>query len=127
MKAKQFKAQKRRVKTLIDKWLRPLGLLWWRTEIAYHDKAAKSKCLPDHELLFSTDAQWQYRQAWIDAYLPRVAEQSDEDLEYQVVHELCHILVAELQTCPDADKQAHTEHVVTALAHAFLWVRDGVQ
>lgn len=115
---------KKRVMSLVNKWTKPLGLRWWQIEVLWVHKEFERG---DKTVLFSTAVSWEYRTAWITAFLPALKREPEKSLERSVVHELCHILVAELQSAPKADKQRHCESVVTALSHAFLWTREMTQ
>lgn len=68
-------------------------------------------------------AQWEYLQAKVAINVPEVARMNDDKLERVLVHELCHILVAEMRGDPDVCSD-HEERTVTQLAKAFIWTRD---
>lgn len=114
----EAEAQKARVQALIDKWLVPLGLRWWRLHFQY-DRAPKAtdgeisrcvaECWPD----------WRYGEATIRFYLPCVADQDDDELEYAFVHECQHCFLHETREGAHEDGWPHEEHAATRLALAF--------
>lgn len=123
MKRKAFDRQRDRALAQFLAWQTMLGLRWWRIEYNWHDtgsslfeREAGTTCYA------TTTTQWEYLRAQIDINTPALRHQDDDDLEYTVVHELCHVLVAEMRGT-DWNRQ-HEERVVTTLAKAFLWVRD---
>lgn len=123
-----------RVQLIEERWHHALGLGWWRVTLTYdrsgegfHDEHPDS----GFTTLAKAKGRWMYGLGEITFNIPACADTSDEDLERVIVHEICHILVAELRSCFE-DKKArggqwweHEEHVVTALTSAFMWVRDG--
>lgn len=119
----EYETQKARVKALVDRWIKPLGLGWWTIHIFYEREplTRHSDLAPGWTALFETTALWQYATATITAYLPDLADESDDDLDELFLHELGHILVCELRQ--DEDRRAHEERVATMLAKAFCWLR----
>lgn len=130
---KDFKTQRRRVQALLDKWLQPLGLLWWKIDVTWDKATICDDKGPDREhCLAHVHVQWEYLQAAITFHLFKILDENDENLERIVVHELCHILVKEMRApiAPSDEVndewRKHEERVVSALASAFLWTRrDG--
>ena len=110
------------VKGYVDKWLQPLGLLWWKVEIIYYDdpmEIARRFVEGDGISRGTCNADWRYGTATVRLNLPALAEHSDNDIEMIVVHELVHILVNEMRE----EGIDHEERVVTGLTKAFLWTR----
>ena len=125
MKTKGFKRQRRRVRRLADRWVKPLGLSWWRVDHLYYDRRKRFKTKRG-EVLFYVRADWRYAQAAIDVNLPLVAQMSDEELEEYYVHELSHIFLSEMRPAK-GDGDDHEERVATTLAKAFVWLRGAVE
>lgn len=126
MKRKAFKRQRARCQRVIGEWLQPLGLLWWETTINYYDDPAEfpgGAGSGDSHVAARVWAQWEYLQATVAINVPEVARMDDDRLERVLVHELCHILVAEMRADPDVCTD-HEERTVTQLAKAFIWTRD---
>jgi len=118
-----------RARKFFDKWIKPLWLNWWNIHISYYDDedAFEADCPGEHDgirrgLMFCY-ADWQYSRATIGVNLEAAALIDDEELESAVVHELCHVLVNEMQRY-DYDP-AHEERVVSNLARAFVTVGRG--
>ncbi len=126
MKRKRFECQRERVQGLEGKWLKPLGLLWWRVEIYYFDSRKKWGLLHSDRAVMATNVDWPYRKAYIDVNVPLLATLSDADTENAFIHECMHILVEEMRAAGD-DQQAHIERVCESLAQAFVWVRGSCE
>src|SRR5690349_8014512 len=95
-----YKTQKARVQNLLDKWITPLGLRWWKLDLIRDrgdvckdvGKVEIDECCRAH-----VKVQWEYLRATVTFHLLRLEDEKDEDLEWTVVHELCHILVKEMR------------------------------
>jgi hypothetical protein len=119
-----YAAQKRRIRRLIDKWHKSLGMGWWSLDIKYSNTTRDDG--DDYStVLMAVHTDWEYRKAAITVHIPSMFDVSNEDLEKCVVHELCHVLVNEMHdwTLEDPGKK-HEERVVCGLADAFLWTRN---
>ena len=120
----QFETQKSRIKAFIEKWITPLGLKWWR-EISFE---YVNLCHKDDDeefgRPFTCTVFWPNLIATIYCYMPMIAQRSDDDLEGDLVHELCHILVAEIADYNGKDHHFHVERIVTQLAMAFRLVGE---
>ena len=112
------------IKRYLDKWLKPLGLLYWQIDVLYYDDAMeiKRQFKDDAEDITNAqvDSDWRYLRATIKFNLAAMAERTDDDIETTVVHELVHILVCETRT----EGIDHEERVVTQLTKAFMWTRE---
>jgi len=113
-------AQIARIQALADKWLKPLGLLWWRRITFGYSEDRRDFGVDSDEAVMITHPSWEYMEAVIDVNLLYVAELDDPELEYDFVHELVHILLAEITN----RKRGSVERVVTNVASAFLWVEQ---
>ena len=117
--------QKARITALADKWLRPLGLLWWRKiEFVYYEDRGHFKKDGYVESAMITYPSWAYLEAIVEVNLYAIAEASDEDLEYYFVHEMVHLLTDEFN--PPDEREENVERTVTQIARAFLWVAEMV-
>lgn len=120
----EFQAVVDRIKPLVEKWITPLGLKWWRKihfDYARHRKDSENSCVAD------TEVSWEYCEATVTFYVPTIntKEIDDAELEYFIIHEYMHVLVKEMRWQDDnADNRRHEERVCTQLAQAFMWVRD---
>lgn len=107
-------AQAKRVRPLVTKWAKRLGLWKWdiSIEISPDENVDKSvdlmifaDCMPHHE----------YENADITFYAPSIARLTDWELENIVIHELLHCIMDEAEI-RNAKRE---EHVVTLLSRAF--------
>lgn len=119
----EYEAQKARIQALIERWVKPLGLAWWKLNFEWE----RDRCKDDVTLGdgYSTHvamrcyADWRYMEATIIVFLPSVAERRDDELEPLFVHELMHVFLREMRE----KGLDHEERVATTLAKAFVWVR----
>lgn len=122
----EYDKARARLLGLLDKWLTPLGLRWWRITLEYAREGIPRAPGDDRTetVLFDVKADWKYLHALIRASMPDVAEMDTEDaerLEWAFVHELAHILINECRQMDAKDWLAHEERVASTLASAFLW------
>ena len=104
----------------------PLGLRWWN-EIRwqYHDGDDGTWDIGDQTVgVMRTATRWEYLWATIDVNLTACSELEDDALEQCVLHELAHILLAEVKDCRG---QKHFERTCTRLAQVFTWIGEGEQ
>ena len=125
----EYKAAKKRVQAVADRWRTVLGLGWWRITFVWSrtEKATdEERHGRDFNCIADTSVKWQYLDATITFYLPMVTGVSDDHLDYIVRHEFMHVLVREMrwQDHGDADNLDHEERVATTLAKAFAWTRE---
>lgn len=134
MNDKEYNQQVARLQKLADKWLLPLGLLWWKVTFSY----VRDSDLPTRgdsnkfSCIANTSVAWEYCDANLTFSIKEVLDKKDDELEEIFVHECCHILINEMRQwaddeipvakCDEAMK--HEERVVTNLAKAFLWTRE---
>lgn len=125
MNDKEWKIKKKKVKTILDKWSRNMGLGWYRVTISWKSgDAPSSRTNEEDKAVANISTQWMYRSAHLTIYLEEFPDQ-EEEIERIIVHELCHIYVNPLrsQTSDHYDFDLE-EYCVESLASAFLWVRD---
>lgn len=123
MKKKAAKRQIKRVRKIAKKWVAPLGLYWWNTITwIYHDGDTKEWARKnDQRCVMITTVRWEYLWAAIDVNLTACADQTDDQLEQAILHELAHILLAEVRDCRGLK---HHERTCTRLAQVFQWIRE---
>lgn len=123
----EYEQETARVRKLLDRWLPRLGLgkdFGWRIQVCF-DRDGEGNLSQSVSLAAETRPTWTHMLARIDFMMPALLDQSDETVEDVVVHELCHVLVAEMSGKGNAAYD-HEERVVTTLARAFLRTRDDV-
>jgi len=113
------------IEKYLEKWVTPLGLGWWKIDIVYYDDPGEivknfTSEDSDYLVLAKVFAKWQYMKATIRINLPAWVDLDEEDVEKDILHELCHILVNEMRE----DDILHEERVVSTLQRAFMWVID---
>lgn len=114
-----------RIKAAFDKWLKPLGLLWWEIKIVYYENPSDiievfRAIDEDRVLVAKTYADWKYASAKICINVPEFRGRTDNEIERIVVHELMHVLVNEMRE----GELHHEERVVTTLTKAAFWIED---
>jgi len=126
MTDKEYRQQKQRVRKLIKKWVRPLGLNWWRIDFAY-ERINKHEGQPTYapmdvggyfEVVMETRCDPYYLKAHITVYLQVTQDLDDDDLEQSFLHELMHVFLSPMKT---KQKAGEEELVATKLAQAFMW------
>lgn len=113
------------IKAAFAKWMPRLGLAWWDIDIVYYDdpyEILNRFRIPDDGGMVPANVTtyWMYGTAKISINLPAFAEIEPDEIESIAVHELCHILVAEMRE----PEMHHEERVVTGLTKAFLWTES---
>lgn len=111
-----------RVQALIERigplWQEAMGLGHYDIRHKFLD-AVHNEDEVDNQTTCETQGRWQYLYARLLWNLPTMARQSDEDLEWILVHEYGHVLLLSEQSCilaKDAEKmELATEMVARAL------------
>ena len=127
----EYETQRQRLLDLADKWIKPIGLGWYKID---HEYARDDYEPPDHKgtakenSLAHCHTDWRYGTACITWNMPVVKEQNDADLETAYVHELSHIFLHEMRWTAgnEEDSLDHEERVASTLTKAFLWLRDSL-
>lgn len=123
MTDKEFNALKRKVTKIADEWRDILDLrghrLNYKFEREYHqERFTVADCSP----------LWQYKSHTIRFYMPSIAECANNDeLEEDILHELCHILIAPAAG-NDAPADPHAREMVEfatqSFTYALIWARN---
>ena len=126
MTDKDFRTQKERIRKLIKKWHKTIGLNWWRIEYVYsreRDGDGPSNYEPDGNWTTAADcsADDSYLTASITFYLPNLVKIEDDELEEIYLHEIMHVFLKPMQT---KEKAAEEERVATMLARAMVWASE---
>jgi hypothetical protein len=122
---REYAAQKKRIKTLFNKWVSPLGLGSWKIEILFARLGIRENDKDEKWLAyFITECRWEYQQALIRVSAPDVATLDDRELERDFVHELAHCILNEAKHFSAEDGSEHEERVATQLTNAFIWLRE---
>lgn len=127
MTDKEYREQKKRIELLIKKWVRVLGLNWWKLTYVYvrgTNDNADTNYAPftgknnQFTCIMDVTTDYYYKTATICFYLETIKEY--DDIEAYFVHELMHIFLKPVQT---KHKHAEEELVATQLADAIIWAR----
>lgn len=126
MTDKEFNTQKKRIRSLITKWHKAIGMNWWRVEYIYSRERRDDSATtydPGQGWDVAADCQTDsnYMTATVTFYLPNIATIRDEELEEIYLHELMHVLINPMQT---KKKAAEEERVATTLARAMIWASE---
>lgn len=109
---------KERIERLTTDWQSAMDLGWLSIKHLYSENFNE-----EHLVVAETEADWEYRQAKITWFLPRVAGIDDHALEEVVVHELCHVLTAPIESELSNNKSKQGEYAVECLSRAILSTR----
>jgi hypothetical protein len=122
MTDKEYEKQKKRIQKLIRKWVKRLGLGWWKIDFNYHRELRNepTNYNPNGEwnCPMATGSDFYYLTASVDVYLSVIKDVSDELLEECFLHEMMHIFLKPMSTGKTAKEE---ELVATKLARAFIW------
>ena len=132
----EFEQQSKRIQTLWDRWIVPIGLAAWKLNCVYvrNDFTHDGQPAPNTLALASTQSE--YMLSTLSWNMPVVAEHDDRELERIFLHEMCHILVNEMRPSrkQSEENQAlagedswHEERVCTMIGNALLWTREAVE
>lgn len=133
----EFESIRSRIKAAVEKWLPAMGLKWWHEIIITYERDRFSQERNGHppDCAAFTRVSWEYLDAIVTFSVACCwsKEYTDQEIDYLVRHELCHLLVNEMRMYGPPnhrDEQAadeaikHEERVVTQIAQAFGWVWD---
>jgi hypothetical protein len=122
--ADMFEVQRERVVVIFEKWRAPLGLKWWTVELSWeYDRSLFTHDDSDFECIAFVNGHWPYRTATIHINMHLLHERDDDELEQDILHEMVHIPLFEMQP-EQQDFVDHRERVVCTLTNAFQWVRE---
>jgi hypothetical protein len=128
MTQRQIEKQQRRIKKYVERWLRILGLDWWKITVEISDDmcvdaAYGGSVNPDA----GTSADWRYQHAHLTFKETSLIEISEEDLENIVLHELLHARMDQLWDKTEGVNRTQLfqeENLVSQLTSSFLMLRD---
>jgi hypothetical protein len=121
MNDKEYAKQKKRVQKYIDKWFDTMGLKWFRVTMDW----VRERDNDNPGTAARTTTHWQYRQAWIQWFVPSLAENDDEFLENIIIHEFTHILLSPLLLVDSKeDLPLQHEYATETVARAIQWARE---
>lgn len=124
MTDQEYRAAKARIKRYLDKWFKAAGFSWWRVNITYHREVKDDA---EYSAVADTTTHWEYRQAYINFYVPQFEGKTDEEVERVVVHELSHILIASTSNFSTDEDRQMTEYATECVTQALLYSHSHVK
>lgn len=122
----RYKKEKARIGKYMTKWQGPLGLRWFKIEVAFDRSYSPDNT---HTAAVTHMGAWQYHQFTITYYIPEMMDMPDDEIETTVLHELSHVLLASISCNMDGtdsdDKYRRQlmEFNTELVAKALLWAR----
>ena len=95
----------------------------WKVETRYHNSLDDMPEDSTGDTVASTAARWDYLEGVIDVNCHKLANADEEEIEYFVVHELTHCLLAGMQKAVVGMPEQLLEHTVTNVARALVKAR----
>jgi hypothetical protein len=113
---------KKLIRKFTLKWRGKLWLGMWRIENYYYDNLPKTEHSRDGaDIVGSCHTDWRYLTADIDYGLKPMMTMTDNQIERIVLHELCHILVNQMESPSYDNEERVVSHIATAWAfHAGI-------
>lgn len=105
-----------RVEGLFTDWTDLLQLNWMHLVLVRCDSTHDT----DSDCAMDTDAKWQYRSGRIRVYLPTIANHTDEELEWLLVHELVHVMINPMESLMKDRDTNQCELAVENIAVALM-------
>ncbi len=123
---KDYKKEQDRIKVLVSKWEPILGLSDWKIKYVFTLESDSW----DIRTAGRASVDWQYKLAYITFYCNETATLDIVELEWMVVHEMCHVIVNEMRAMTKDSHLnqsyfidgwiMHEERVCTELANSFI-------
>ena len=122
----EMKGAKTELVKMFKKWVKAMDMLGeWHIDVDF----VWGSALPEQGLHSTTFAScrvmWEYKRATVTFYLEEVINTPYGEWERNVVHELLHIPLAEIQRAAEdnaSDLQMHVERATTSLTRIVAWV-----
>lgn len=105
-----------RCQRIFTEWTDRLEMNWIHIAL-YRSDTVRSD---DEGCAADTSAKWEYRRAKIAIYMPNVMNNTDEDLEDIIVHELVHVLAASMEQFVKEKDTALSEFAVETISRALI-------
>lgn len=118
-----WKAERKRIRKIANRWYRPLGLDEWRLTTRYTQGNLIVDGAVSSAAVGMASVRWQYREAELDFNLEKTAKLSDEDLEEVYIHEVMHVLLNEMRE----EGIEHEERTAQTLMFAFMRLRGALK
>ena len=109
------------IKRVLRKWTRPLGIRWWFLDVSYVCDGEGFERQSDGDVLGTCTCFPEYRSAKIRFNILKLRDQTPDQIEENVVHELAHILISPV--AKGERRNDNKEMAAVAVANALLWLR----
>lgn len=133
----EFREQKDRIDSIFTAVVEALRMDEWTLKASYINDSCDSEEDGDRTLA-QVNTSWAYREAYINIFVPDMAECTDAEIQSHLIHELMHVAVNEMREWQDADDgnshslrraKKHEERVVSSLVRmlrsAVLHAQEG--
>lgn len=109
MTDKKYKAFKKRTTAKFHEWLKVFGLdNTWHVTLHFYRGG-----FDENEVSMLCEPDWKYLHAEVRVNVPQNIWRSPDEVEYAMVHELVHILLAGQQQHPSDEMHEHTTSQIT--------------
>jgi enoyl reductase-like protein len=105
-----------RIERAAEKWVKVLGI----EHLSILHKRLDSADVDDADAVAFTRTTWQYESASIHWHVPKVCCYTDDELDWVMVHELCHVLLDPMEQYVKDVHLKDREFAVTRVAKAVL-------
>lgn len=119
----EFREQKDRIDSIFTAVVEALRMDEWTLKASYINDSCDSEEDGDRTLA-QVNTSWAYREAYINIFVPDMAQCADAEIQSHLIHELMHVAVNEMREWQDADDgnshslrraKNHEERVVCSL------------
>lgn len=120
-KKEQMNEVMNKLEPLFDKWMKIFGLDEYNLDIVYTYNQPVDSSAGSYKVSMNVMSDWSYMLATINVYLINLKSSSEYELEENVIHELIHVCLHEMEhTYREDDYQNHKERVVVKLSRAIM-------
>lgn len=117
---RDYERAKAKILKYTDRWVPRFGLDWWTITSSFYREGLPKDSATGRAPLAETSADWQYLQAQINWNMLHALDTPDDEIEATVMHELLHLVTAEISVDSDAaGRHGNVERVVSHLTKAF--------
>lgn len=128
LSAKQHAREAARITRLVTSWRDRLGLSGWRLHLRFHNgpmprSTGIAPAPRGSRIAGAAEVDWRYLEATLHFSTPVTRDNSADEIDSIVVHELVHVFVNEMRE----EGLDHEERVVSTLTNAIRFSYDAGQ